>query len=147
MWTHAEINEESPMPGPTVAILGASADRGKFGNKAVRAYAAQGYEVFPVNPKGGEIEGYQVYRRLADVPVERLNRVSLYVPPAVGLSLVEEIAAKGCDELWLNPGSESEELATKARELGLEPIVACSIIDLGVSPRNLDDDTGSGSST
>lgn len=125
------------MSRPTVAIIGASADRSKFGNKSVRAHQAQGYEVFPINPKGGQIEGLPVYRSLADVPAEQLDRVSLYVPPAVGLSLLPEIAAKGCDELWLNPGSESEELVHKARELGLETIVACSIVDVGISPQSL----------
>ncbi len=127
------------MPRPTVAIVGASSDRTKFGNKSVRAHLAQGYEVFPINPKGGQIEGLQVYTSLDQIPVEQLDRISLYVPPAVGLSLVEEIAAKGCNELWLNPGSESEALAAKARELGLEPILACSIVDVGVSPQDLDE--------
>ena len=127
------------MPRPTVAIIGASADRTKFGNKSVRAHAAQGYEVFPINPKGGEIEGLTAYVDISAVPVEKLDRVSLYVPPTVGLALLEEIAAKGCKELWLNPGSESDELAAKARELGLGPIVACSIVDVGVSPRDLDE--------
>ena len=107
------------MSQPTVAIIGASADRAKFGNKSVRAHLAQGYEVFPINPKGGEIEGLKAFTSIADIPVERLDRVSLYVPPAVGLALLEEIAAKGCNELWLNPGSESDELATRARALGL----------------------------
>lgn len=125
------------MPQPTVAIIGASADREKFGNKSVRAHAQQGYRVFPVNPKGGEIEGLTVYKSLAEIPVARLDRVSLYVPPAVGMKLVEEIAAKGCDELWLNPGSDSDELAEKARALGLNPIIACSIVDVGVSPYEL----------
>jgi len=125
------------MSRPTVAIIGASTDRSKFGNKSVRAHQSQGYEVYPINPKGGEIEGLQAYSSIADVPVERLDRVSLYVPPSVGMSLIESIAAKGCDELWLNPGSESDELAAKARELGLEPIVACSIVDVGVSPHDL----------
>lgn len=127
------------MPQPTVAIIGASSDRKKFGNKAVRAFAEQGYQVFPINPKGGEIEGLKVYQTLSEVPVERLDRVSLYVPPRVRLALIEEIAAKGCDELWLNPGSESDELTAKARELGLEPIVACSIVGVGVSPAELSD--------
>ncbi|QEG37570.1 CoA-binding protein [Bythopirellula goksoeyrii] len=125
------------MSRPTVAIIGASADRSKFGNKSVRAHQAQGYEVFPINPKGGEIEGLTVYTSLAEVPAERLTRVSLYVPPAVGINLLAEIATKGCDELWLNPGSESDELVAAAKEMGLEPIVACSIVDLGVSPGEL----------
>ena len=128
------------MSQPTVAIIGASADRNKFGNKSVRAHAAQGYQVFPINPKGGEIEGYAAYSSIQELPTGRLNRVSLYVPPAVGLKLIDEIAAKGCDELWLNPGSESEELAAKARSLGLEPIIACSIVDVGVSPHELSSD-------
>lgn len=118
---------------PTVAILGASEDRHKFGNKSVRAHLKQGYDVYPVNPRAGEIEGLQAYARLADVPVT-LDRVSLYLPPAIGLKVLDEIAAKGCRELWLNPGSDAPEVIEKARSLGLEPIVGCSIVDLGVSP-------------
>lgn len=125
------------MSQPTVAIVGASADQEKFGNKSVRAHVAQGYEVFPVNPKGGEIEGLTVYKSLAEIPAERLNRISMYVPPQVGLAMIDQIAAKRCDELWLNPGSDSPELADRARELGLEPITACSIVDVGISPSEL----------
>ena len=127
------------MSNPTVAILGASADRSKFGNKSVRAHVQQGYDVYPVNPRGGEIEGLTAYESLADVPVDKLTRISVYLPPQVGVKLMEEIAAKGCDELWLNPGSDGEEVVTKARELGLDPIIACSIVDVGTSPHELGD--------
>ena len=127
------------MSKPTVAVLGASADRSKFGNKSVRAHLQQGYDVYPINPRGGEIEGLKVYESLADVPVERLTRISVYLPPQIGLKMLDEIVAKGCDEFWLNPGSDSDEVVTKARELGLDPIVACSIVDVGVSPHQLDD--------
>ena len=123
------------MSKPTVAILGASTARSKFGNKSLRAHLRQGYDVYPVNPKGGEIEGLTVYSTLADVPVERLSRISVYLPPATTLLALEDIAAKGCDELWINPGAESEEVLAKARELGLEPTTACSIVDLGLSPQ------------
>lgn len=113
---------------PTAAILGASADPSKFGNKSLHAHSEKGFEVFPVNPKGGEIDGLTVYKTIADVPVERLYRVSVYLPPAIGIQVLDEIAAKGCDELWLNPGSDAPEVVAKARELGLEPIVGCSIV-------------------
>ena len=124
---------------PTVAILGASADRSKFGNKSVRAHLQQGYKVYPINPKGGHIEGLTVYRTLSEVPAEvrPLSRISVYLPPQVGLTVMAEIAAVGCDELWLNPGSDSDEVVAKARELGLEPIVACSIVGVGVHPEEL----------
>ncbi|HVV70883.1 MAG TPA: CoA-binding protein [Verrucomicrobiae bacterium] len=120
----------------TVAIIGASNDRAKYGNKSVRAHLAEGYTVYPVNPKEAEIEGLKAYRTIAEVPV-RPQRVSVYLPPPVLLRILPEIAARGCDELWLNPGTESGEVLTAARELGLNVIQACSIVDLGISPHQL----------
>jgi predicted CoA-binding protein len=123
---------------PTVAILGASADRGKFGNKAVRAFLAKGYTVYPVNPKGGDIEGLPACTSLADIPAGvKLDRISVYLPPAVGLKALPEIAARGCGELWLNPGSESDELVAAAQARGLNVIQACSIVAVGMSPHDL----------
>ena len=122
---------------PTVAILGASADRAKYGNKAVRAHRQQGFTVYPVNPKGGEIEGLTVYRSLAEVPPGKLDRISVYLPPAVGLAALDEIAQRGCDELWLNPGSDGPEVVEKSRSLGLNVIQACSIVDVGLNPHEM----------
>ena len=120
---------------PTIAILGASTDRSKYGNKAVRAFAARGYHVYPVNPKATEIEGLQAYPSLAAIPAGvALDRISVYLPPAVGLKVLPEIAARGCHELWLNPGSESDELVAAAEKQGLNVIQACSIVDIGLSP-------------
>ena len=120
----------------TVAIIGASSDRNKFGNKAVRAFRQQGYDVYPINPNEKQIEGLTVYKSISDVPV-RLDMVSVYVRPAVLVTLLPEIAAKGCDELWLNPGTESDEVLATAERLGLNTIQACSILGIGVSPARL----------
>src|SRR5687767_5690056 len=123
---------------PTIAILGASADRSKFGNKAVRAFLARGYTVYPVNPKGGEVEGLPVCKSLSEIPTEvKLERISVYLPPPVGLKMLPEIVERGCDELWLNPGSESDELVAAAEKQGLNVIQACSIVDIGMSPHDL----------
>jgi predicted CoA-binding protein len=122
------------MSRPTVAILGASRDRRKYGNKSVRAHAQQGYEVFPVNPHAAEIEGLKAYPDLASVPVKQLDRISVYLPPEVALGLLEEIQRRGAKDVWFNPGSDSPDVVARAEELGLDIIRACSIVDLGVSP-------------
>ena len=54
--------------------------------------------------------------------------VTVYVPPQVLLKLLPGIAANGCDELWLNPGAESDAVVAEAERLGLKVIQACSII-------------------
>ena len=120
----------------TVAVLGASNNRQKYGNKAVRAYVSQGYQVYPVNPAETEVEGLPAFRSILDVP-ERPNLISVYVPPPVLRKLLPEIAAKGCDELWLNPGTESADILAEVERLGLNVIQACSILGVGVSPGSL----------
>jgi uncharacterized protein len=120
----------------TVAIIGASNNRGKFGNKAVRAFLQQGYEVYPVNPKEARVEDLPAFKTIADVPA-RPDLVSVYLPPAVLLEILPDIAAKGCNELWLNPGTESDEVLSLAEALKLKVILACSIVGVGVSPAEL----------
>ena len=120
----------------TIAIIGASADRSKFGNIAVRAFVRQGWNVFPVNPKEAQIENLPVFASIADVPV-RPNLISVYLPPLVLLKVLPAIAARGCDELWLNPGTESAAVVAEAERLGLNVIQACSIVGIGLSPEEV----------
>jgi uncharacterized protein len=113
---------------PTVAIIGASADKSKYSNKSLLAHLHAGYDVYPINPKEDTIEGVPCYKSILDVPVA-LERISLYVPAPVGVKLLDDIAKKGCKELWVNPGAESQELMDKAAKLGLNAIYACSYLD------------------
>ena len=119
----------------TVAVIGASNNRAKYGNKAVRAYSLIGFKVYPVNPKEKTIEGLKAYKSILDIQ-EEIDRATLYVPPKVGLKVIEEIAKKGVKELYVNPGAESDELVDKATKLGLNPILACSILAVGLDPED-----------
>jgi predicted CoA-binding protein len=117
----------------TIAVLGASAARNKYGNKCVRAYLQAGWQVFPINPREREIEGLPVVARLADLsgPVDRL---SVYLPPPLTLEMLPAIAKSAAREVWFNPGSADAAVLAEARRLGLAFHAACSIVDIGLSP-------------
>ena len=117
----------------TVAVVGASNSRAKFGNKAVRAFRAQGYRVIPVNPNESEVEGLQAYASVLDVP-GTIDMATVYVQPDVAYRLLDEFERKGIGEIWLNPGAESDELLIEARRRKLNVIAACSIVGIGRSP-------------
>lgn len=121
-------------PRSTVAIIGASNNRSKFGNKAVRAYQHQGWEIYPVHPTLSEVEGLRAYPSLDAVPERYLDRVLFYVPPQIGVGLLDQIPGKQVGEVWINPGAESPELLKRAEELGLNVIQACAMVDVGESP-------------
>ena len=116
-----------------VAVIGASSDRNKFGNRAVRAFRQQGYTVIPINPHEDEIEGLKAYRSVLDVPGV-IDMASFYIPPDVGEQVMGEVAKKGIAEVWLNPGAESDCLIRHARALHIEPIIACSVVAIGQDP-------------
>jgi len=124
-------------PQRTVAVVGASTARAKFGNRAVRAYRSEGWDVYPVHPTAAAIEGLRAYRSVLEIPV-RLDRVTVYLPPAVTLVVLPDIARKGTRELFLNPGAEDDTVLRRAAALGLEPILACSIVDIGRTPSDVD---------
>jgi hypothetical protein len=125
------------MTRPTVAVVGASADRRKYGNKAVRAFRNAGYDVYPINLKEGEIEGLKSYRSLDDLPVDRLDSVTIYIPPEAVLGVLDQVAIKRPGEVWLNPGTASREVVARAEALGLHAIQACSILGVGERPERL----------
>ena len=119
-----------------VAVIGASSNRNKFGNRAVRAFQQQGYTVVPINPHEAEVEGLKSYASVLDVP-GAIDMASFYLPPEIGLQVIDEVARKGIPEVWLNPGAESDALIARAKALHIQPIVACSVVAIGQNPYSL----------
>jgi predicted CoA-binding protein len=117
----------------TVAVIGASTNRSKFGNKALRAFEHQGYTVIPINPNEREVEGHPTFPSVLDVPGP-IDMATVYVPASVGVRVMDDLAKKGIPEVWLNPGADDPEVVARARELGINTVQACSIIGIGESP-------------
>ena len=116
-----------------VAIVGASRDRHKFGNKALRAFRDAGHTVIPINPHETEVEGERTYASVLDVPGP-IDMATVYVQPDVALRVLDELQRKQVPEIWLNPGADDDDVLAEARRRGLNVIAACSIIGAGRRP-------------
>jgi len=103
------------------AIVGASQDRDKFGNRVFRSLHHAGYRVYPVNPRAKEVEGAVAYASLADLP-ELPEVVNLVVPPSVSEKVVREAHELGLTRIWMQPGSESDEAIRFCETHGMQVV-------------------------
>lgn len=120
------------LAGDSFAVVGASRDRSKYGNKVLRCYQQNGREAHPVHPREEEIEGAKCYASLAEL-LEGAHGASIITPPHITESVVEDAAAAGIRHLWMQPGAESPEAIGRAEELGLSVIAGgpCLLVVLG----------------
>ena len=114
------------------AVVGASTDRSKYGNKVLRCYQQHGKEVYPINPKAPEVEGLKAYPALAALPV-KVPAISVITPPAATMQVVRDAAAAGVKHIWMQPGAESPEAVALAESLGLNVIAGgpCLLVMMG----------------
>ena len=93
----------------TIALVGASNDKEKYGNKIYRDLRSKGYNVTPINPKEEKIEGDKAY-----VSIEQMEKLpdiaNFVVPPSIAIKIAQNIVDLGVKYLWFQPGSESNEL-------------------------------------
>lgn len=125
-------------PERSIIIVGASSNRARFANRAVRAYRDLGWTVYPIHLREKEVEGLRCYPSIADVPAEA-RTLSLYLPPQAGIAVLDAAPGKGVKDVFVNPGAGSPELVEKIRALGLNPIEACSILAAGKHPGDYPD--------
>jgi len=125
------------LKGDTYAVVGASKDRSKYGNKVLRCYQQHGHTVFAVNPKDAEVEGAPCVRDLASLPAP-VYGVSIITPPPVTERIVEDAAAAGIRRLWMQPGAESPRAIERCRELGIDVIAGgpCLLVVMGYRERD-----------
>jgi len=110
------------------AVVGASRDPRKFGYQVFRSLRDARYIVYPVNPRGGELDGIRVYPSLSDLP-EQPDVVNVVVPPDVTERIVQEAHLLGLTRIWMQPGAESEASLRYCEEHGIQVIQqACAMV-------------------
>ncbi|MDP1833218.1 MAG: CoA-binding protein [Geothrix sp.] len=127
----ADLIQSFLSSGP-FAVVGASVDRSKYGNKVLRCYQQHGKEVYPINARAAEVEGLKAYPSLAALPV-KVKAISVITPPVVTEQVVREAAAAGVAHIWMQPGAESDEAIRVAEALGMSVIAGgpCLLVVLG----------------
>ncbi len=119
------------LTGKRFAVVGASQDRGKYGNKVLRVYMQNNRDVVPINPTAAEVEGLTAYPDLASAPGE-FDGVSIITPPKVTERVVGDALARGIKNIWMQPGAESASAIEAARAAGANVIAGgpCILVAL-----------------
>ena len=120
------------LAGRPHAVVGASTNRAKYGNKVLRVYQQNNMPVFPINPRAETIEGLPAYPDLAALP-ETPHGLSIITPPKITEQVVAQAIQLGIKHLWMQPGAESEAAVAAAEAAGISVIAgdACVLVVLG----------------
>ncbi len=114
----------------SIAIVGASAQLGKWGHSLMTNTISGGFKglLYPVNPKGGTIAGRKVYRSVAEIP-EKIDLAVVTIPAGKVLDLIPQFREKGIRNMLLitsgfsetgNTGRQLEkELVKAAQQAGI----------------------------
>lgn len=120
------------LASPVFGVVGASANRHKYGNKVLRCYLQHDRTAVPVNPNEAEIEGIPCAATINDLPADALS-ISMITPPDVTLKLVPLAVEKGIRNIWMQPGAEHPDAVALCREKGVNVIAdgSCLLVVMG----------------
>ena len=112
---------------PVWAVVGASNDRSKYGNRVYRTLRSAGYTVYAVNQRESQVEGDMAYSNLARLP-QIPTVVNMVIPPQNALPVVQEAASLGVKALWFQPGAENPTAIQWAKTQGMDVIEDCILV-------------------
>jgi len=92
-----------------IAVIGASNEEGKIGYSVVRNILDGGYQgqLYPVNPRGGEIQGLPAFTSVTEIPGE-VDVAVFAVPAARVAAALDEAGQKGVAGAILIPSGFAE---------------------------------------
>lgn len=123
---------ETFLASPAFGVVGASADRNKYGNKVLRCYLQHGRTVIPLNPGQTAIEGLRCAASIDELPDE-VQSLSMITPPSVTRQLVPLAIARGIRNIWMQPGTVHPDAVALCHEKGVNVIAdgSCVLVVMG----------------
>lgn len=121
----------NPYQNKTIAVFGVSQDSSKYGYKIFHTLLQKGFKVYGINPKGGQVDGQNLYVLAADVP-GIIDVAIMVIPPAALLGAVEQCKAKGVKEIWFQPGAQEDSAFVLATAAGIRAVNACFMAENGL---------------
>ncbi len=115
----------------TIAVFGVSQDPSKYGYKIFHTLTQKGFQVYGINPKGGEVDGKPLYVSLTDIPIA-IEVAIMVIPPTALLSAVEACKNKGVQEIWFQPGAQEDNAFVMATAAGIRAVNACFMAENGL---------------
>ena len=127
---------EAFLDGDCFAVVGASTNRAKYGNKVLRCYLQNDRNVVAINPHESEIEGAAAYHSLSDVP-DKIHGISIITPPVITEQIVSDAIEIGIKHIWMQPGAESRSAIEHANDAGINVIAGgpCILVVLGYTEK------------
>lgn len=94
---------------PVIAVVGATDNPRKYGNRIYLDLKDKGFRVYPVNATRATVDGDPVFATLAELP-ETPDIVNFVVPPTRTLRVLEQAKDLGFTTVWVQPGAENEDV-------------------------------------
>ena len=99
-----------------IALVGASNDPKKYGNKILLDLISKGYNVAPINNKEEMISGIKSYKIVMDLELSP-SIINFVVPPNESRTVTNYLVSKGYDNFWYQPGAESQDISSYLKSL------------------------------
>lgn len=114
------------MTNKKTLVLGASANPSRYSNLAVNKLVSKGHDVVAIGKRTGKIGTVEVTTE--HKKIDDLDTVTLYLNANNQKQYYDYIISQRPKRIIFNPGAENDELAALAKEHGILPQEACTLV-------------------
>ncbi len=112
------------------AVVGATQNPSKFGNKIFKKLQRNGYDVTPINPMYDDVEGVKTFESLSDM-TEKPECVNIVVSPDRAMEALNQAIELGIKYVWFQPGAFNNEIVEHGEAAGVNIVYhACVLVEL-----------------